>query len=472
MGGEEEPPDLKVDGIGLPVPPRFLHDWGHVDRTSGPLRMWRYDFAVPRGLLDGRIGYGFLHREERWYFAVPGTAVPARLCFTSCGGSEDEGEIARQGLSRNARWAHLLGRHRADPFHLMMMGGDQVYADGLWEHVPALADIAKLSAARRAEVARVAEDLPLQLDVWYLATYRYAWGQAEAAALLASVPTLCMWDDHDIIDGWGSHPQALLDSPAYRAIFAAAARAFRLFQLGIADDDPAETVWGAGLDEPDYAQGTIFNDIGILAPDLRSSRRMDRVLSPSARAALPGWLDRFRGCRHLLVMSSVPLIFPSFGFLERILGLLPGRQRMEDDLRDQWRSPTHAEEWSWFVRQLAGFARQARCRVTILSGEVHLGGVGVIRGLDLEIWQLISSGIVHPAPPDALVRAMERMAGGAENLFDGLSLEMPGFPESGRKLLPARNWLSLTSGPDGSLTAEWNAEGNPPNTLRRVIRTM
>lgn len=471
MGGEEEPPDLQVEGVGLPVPPRFLHDWGEVDRTAGRLRMWRYDFAVPRGLLDGRVAYGFLYQEERWHFAVPGTAVPTRIAFTSCGGSEDESEIPRQGLSRNARWAHLLGRHRAEPYHLLLMGGDQIYADGLWEHVPALAEVAALSLSRRPSVTSLPDDLDLQLDVWYLATYRYTWGQAEAAAVLASVPNFCMWDDHDIIDGWGSHPVELLDSPAYRAILAAATRAFRLFQLGIAEDDPAETVWGAEHDDGDYSQGLILNDVGVLAPDLRSRRRPDRVMSAGTRAALPDWLDRFRECRHLLVMSSVPLVFPSFGLLERVLNFIPGRQRIEDDLRDQWRSPTHAEEWSWFIRQLAAFSRETRCRVTILSGEVHLASVGVIRGLDLEIWQLISSGMVHPAPSDRLVRGMERLAARQERLFDGLTLEMPGFPETGRKMLPARNWLALTTGPDGELVAEWNAEGAPA-TFRRVITRM
>ncbi|MFM2044197.1 MAG: hypothetical protein RLY86_2773 [Pseudomonadota bacterium] len=472
MGGEEEPTDLRVDGVGLPVPPRFLHDWGEVDGRHGRLRLWRYDFAVPRGAQDGRIGYGFDGQEQRWHVTIPGTDVPPRIAYAACGGAEDESKIETAGLSRNARWAHLLGRHRAEPFHLLLLGGDQVYADGLWERVPALAPVGALPILRRAAVAAVPDELPFQLDVWYLATYRHAWSQAEAAAVLASVPIVAMWDDHDIVDGWGSYPDPLLDCPAYKAIFAAASRAFRLFQVGMAEGDPPETVWGA-LDGPGdgsggLSQGLILNGVGILAPDLRSERRPDRVLSPATRQMLPRWLERFRGCGHLLLMSSVPLVFPGFGLLERVLNLIPGHQIIEDDLRDQWRSPAHAEEWQWLVRVLALFARDAGCRVTVLSGEVHLGSVGVLRGPGVEIWQLISSGIVHPPPPDLLVRGMERMARGKENLFDGLELEMTGFPETGRRMLPTRNWLSLTLDGDGTLTAAWQAEGEPATLVRRL----
>lgn len=465
LAGEKEPPDLRVEGVGLPVPPRFLHDYGPVLKGKGPLRLWRYDFAVPRGLQDSRSAYGFDGDERRWYLDVPGTAIPPRIAYTACGGCEDEAQIAAAGLSRNARWGHLLGRHRASPFHLILMGGDQVYADGLWENVPELAEAAPLSLSRRAALDAPA-GLDASLDRWFLQVYRHSWTQPEAAAVLASVPGLRMWDDHDILDGWGSHPEPVLDSPLYRAIYAAARRAFRLFQVGMPEDDPAETLFAE--EPPSFTQGLVVNGVGVLALDLRSERRPTRVMSSRSLEALPGWLERFRGCRHLLLMSSVPLIFPSFSLVERLLNWIPGRQAMEDDLRDQWRSPAHREEWEKMLRLLAGFMRESRCRVTVLSGEVHLGAVGVVRGLDLELWQLVSSGIVHPAPTGLPLEMLERAARRTETLFDGLTLEMPGFPETGRRLLGTRNWLSLNATAEGDMEAEWHAESGP-TPLRLTI---
>lgn len=450
LAGEADPPDLRAEGVGLAIPPRFLA--GYPGET-----LWRYDFAVPRGPQEGRAGYGFDGEDRVWHFPVPGSAVPPRIAFAACGGCEDEAEIAAAGLSRNGLWGGLLGRHRAEPFHLLLLGGDQVYADGLWEAVPALVPAARLSESRRAEAA-VPPELPDQLDRWYLETYRHAWSQPEVAAVLASLPILCMWDDHDIIDGWGSHDGAVQDSPLYQEVFAAARRAFRVFQLGHTPDVPAETLCGP---PGTHTQAIHVNGVGVLALDLRAERRPDRVLSPASWDLLPGWLERFRDCRQLLVMSSVPLAFPSFALAERLLAWLPGRQKLEDDLRDQWRSPAHQEEWRRMVRTLAAFARETRCRVTILSGEVHFGACGVIRGLDLDMRQLVSSGIVHPPPGDFVLDMMERASRGPEPLFDGLELEMTPFAETGRRVLRHRNWLSLRGTPDGGLAAEWQAEAGP-----------
>jgi len=465
LEGEEEPPDLTVDGVRLDVPPRFLFEWKPTPAESGqPVqRLWRYDFAVPRGAQDGRVGYGFVDDgERRWYLAVPGTAIRPRFAYVSCGGCESEPGIAAKGLTRNARWAHLLGRHRAEPYHMMLMGGDQVYADAVWD-LPWLKHWSGLPSSRRL-TEEPPPELAAELDAFYREVYRWGFGQAETAAMLASAPVFAMWDDHDIFDGWGSHPDRSQDSPVFRAIWEAAKRAFRLFQLG-AHEEPPETIWGP---PGTNSQGMVLNGVGVLAPDLRSERRRDSVMSPESRALVPGWLERFRGCRHLLLMSSVPMVFPAFPLTERLMMLIPGQEAFEDDLRDQWRSVTHKAEWREWLARLAAFSRDARCRVTVLSGEIHLGGSGVVRGDGFEMWQLIASGIVHPPPGGLAVDILERSCRGREKLPDGLVLEMPPFEESGRTLLRTRNWLSLTIEPDGALLAEWHAETGPTPLVRRL----
>lgn len=474
LAGETEPPDLRVDGVTLPVPPRFLQEWKDLPPVgpvgmpcpSGTLRMWRYDFAVPRGLQDGRAAYGFAEDERRWTLSVPGTAIPPRIAYVSCGGCEDEAAIEEAGLRRNALWARLLGRHRSMPLHLLLMGGDQVYADDLWTRVPALRQLSAVKLMKRTGLT-AGPELEAQLEAWYIATYLHAWTQAEPAALQAGVASFCMWDDHDIIDGWGSHPAELLDSPAYQAIYAAARRTFRLFQIGMGDDDPADTLLASG--PPGFSQGMMLNGIGVLAPDLRSERTDSRVLSPASLSELPEWLERFAGCRHLLLMSSVPLLFPGFGFAERVLNLIPGRQAMEDDLRDQWRSPAHREEWHTVLRILTDFARRSGVRVTILSGEVHLGAHGILSGPGTLIRQLVSSGIVHPPPTGLGLEVMELRAGKREELWDRLSLSMETMGPEGRRLLARRNYLTITGQDEGDLLAEWHAEGQEepwPVTIR------
>src|SRR3546814_18303358 len=69
----------------------------------------------------------------------------------------------------------------------------------------------------------------------YLELYR----QPKVAWMVARVPTLAIWDDHDICDGWGSLPPERMDSPFGRAVFAVARELYLLFQQGaVAPDYP------------------------------------------------------------------------------------------------------------------------------------------------------------------------------------------------------------------------------------------
>ncbi|MDZ7811436.1 MAG: hypothetical protein U5L11_17065 [Arhodomonas sp.] len=47
-----------------------------------------------------------------------------------------------------------------------------------------------------------------------------------------------MWDDHDICDGWGSLPEAALDSPLGQIVFEVAREMFLVFQLGGTPTEP------------------------------------------------------------------------------------------------------------------------------------------------------------------------------------------------------------------------------------------
>lgn len=451
-----DPPGLKVDGAPLPVRPRHLAR--HRDRD-----FWLYEFSVPQEAGEVRIGYG-LAGGERHHFAVPGRSGPPRLAFASCNGAEDEREIAQPGL-RNAHWAHLFGRHRSQPFHALLHGGDQLYADAVWTDCPALARWRALPARERA-AAPFTPSMAEQAEDFYVGLYLRLWRQPEVAALLASVPSVMMWDDHDIFDGWGSHPEERLDSPVLKGVYGVARQCFSLFQAAMDPAVPAGSCWGAPVGT--FTQGFRMGEVGLLALDLRSERRPDRVLSERSWSELPRWLDQLSGVRHLLLMSSVPLAFVNLNAVERLANALPGQLRFEDDLRDQWRSYAHEGEWLRLLRLLGDHAVRRRVRVTVLSGEVHLGFSAVIRGPGHQIWQLTSSGIVHPAPSRVYAEFLERLSRGVETVRDGLTLEIATLPGTGRHFIRARNWLELLFRDDGALAARWHVEGESEPLVRIV----
>ncbi|HPE71554.1 MAG TPA: hypothetical protein PK018_05160 [Candidatus Competibacter sp.] len=46
---------------------------------------------------------------------------------------------------------------------------------------------------------------------------------------MASIPSIAMWDDHDIFDGWGSYDEERQNCPVYQGIYPIARRQDRSF---------------------------------------------------------------------------------------------------------------------------------------------------------------------------------------------------------------------------------------------------
>lgn len=457
LDGDAEPEDLRVDGVTLPVPPRHLAMWRR-------RHVWRFDFAVPRGARDADVAYGFPD-SPFWTVTVPGRLSRPRLAYVSCNGVEYETKLAALTAPRNALWTDLSRRHEAERFHLLLQGGDQLYADAVWRDCPELSAW-KRNAAKTGYGGSFTPAMAEEAMAFYFDQYLRVWSQPEVADALARIPSVMMWDDHDIFDGWGSHSDEEMQSQVWRGVYMAARRTFALFQLGAVTDALPECVWGQV--RATFTQGFRLGEVGIFAPDLRSERTQNRVLSERSWALLPEWLERFDGCRHLVLMSSVPLLFPDIGGLERVVRHLPWRIGIEDDLRDQWRSYAHAEEWQRLVELLATFSRRTGCRVTAVSGEIHAGGRALLRGGGVEMWQLIASGVVHPPPHPATANGLEWLAGRKEQPFNGYRFEMPPFPESGKRIICQRNWLSLVFDGKGQLHARWSAEGQPARYVQAI----
>ena len=95
--------------------------------------------------------------------------------------------------------------------------------------------LAGLAGTRDWEHAEFTEGHQAAVEEFYFDLYLQRWTQVEPSALLAQVPSLMMWDDHDILDGVGSYPEAQQRSPVFRGIWEQAREHFRLFQLQAAD---------------------------------------------------------------------------------------------------------------------------------------------------------------------------------------------------------------------------------------------
>jgi hypothetical protein len=406
--------------------------------------------------IEYRIG------EAAFAIALPALGMAPRVAYGSCNGFSSL--KAMKGVAdKNCLWRKMAAQHGSKPFHLLLLGGDQVYADSMWENVPSMEAWGELSWEKGNNV-QATEGMKDDLARFYFDLYTKRWAQLEVAQMLSRVPTIAMWDDHDIIDGWGSYPKDRQTCSVYRdAIWPAARKAFRTFQHQLMDGEPHPAAIA-----PDQGQtiGHVIASVAILALDMRTERTMAQVLSPSHWDLVYRWAEGLRGPRHLLLMSSIPVIYPGFDTLERLLGIFPGYQDLEDDLADHWSSRPHKGERLRLIHRLLALAEKARIRPTIISGDVHVGALGYVESRRAEagsgavINQLISSGIVHPGPGGAVLFALRHLFDNSDEIDRGIVGRMVEFPGTQDRFIGGRNFLTLT--PDLTeaprLWAEWVLE--------------
>ncbi len=485
------PPDLSFDDKDLSA---SLSVNPTVPGTG--LGAWRFDVGVRLRARAQIVGYQVGGQAHQ--FHVPARGDMPAMGYVSCNGYSSAAARKRQ-RAPNAMWERLKALHegRPDsasdaqgPLHLLLHGGDQVYGDDMWASIPELRTWSDRDWYLRCHDP-LSPSLRAALQTHFAQLYLERWRQPAIADLLASVPSVMMWDDHDILDGWGSHLGMLHDSPVLQGNFEVARDAFQLFQRQMTSPSPPPaTLPGQGVHHSAYRMGPA----GLLVLDMRSERRpvpepgsptalagaREQVISAEGWKAVYTWLDAqdATSMTHLFVMSSIPVMHPGFAELEKLLGAMLGRQELEDDLRDHWTSPSNRAERLRLVHHLLGAGARGS-RVTVLSGDVHVAALGAIessREPSLPpnasvINQLTSSGIEHPAPAAVGLSFLEQACQTAEELDRGITGRMLPFPTLPQRIIGARNFLSLhpdTPGGAGRYWANWWVEGNPEPLTKAI----
>ncbi len=423
------------------------------------MSFFRWDIAVRATLATAEVVYTLSGKQFSFYLpSIPADKSGFRIAYASCNGSESDGLQMPPPAAKYAGWEDIAKEHMRHPFTLLIQGGDQIYADRLWQETPALKDW--VDSGRNIEHAPVFDAaLQEQVRAYYFKLYMQVWSQPFVRKVLASVPSFMIWDDHDIFDGWGSWSEKRQASSLYQGIFNCAREAFCLFQRG-RPSLPA----GPHLGKAIKMAGSL-----IVAPDLRSQRTRQQVMGQDAREWFDKTLADATDCKETIIAFSVPLATGHFSALDFILTgfpdwlskVLPPKinpKKFADDIHDQWRVPAHREEWITMLDKLLAHQAQRGSRVTLLSGEIHMGARSVI--LDRRrksITQYIASGISHPPMPRTVVFFCEWLSKGRQELNENLFIKMEKiYPTSRRRYIASRNWLSLWFTPEGDSIATWH----------------
>ena len=168
---------------------------------------------------------------------------------------------------------------------------------------------------------------------------------------------------------------------------------------------------------------------------------------------------------HLLVLSAVPVVYRDFSFTESLFDATPWEEELTDDLKDHWRSKNHQGERARLIHRLLQNAAQRKLeeKTVILSGDVHIGCIGVIhdQARSVKVHQVVSSGIVHPSPSRLQwLGIMAATNDRTEYLDEAQDIRISVLtPFASDQYIRARNFVTLELGTDDKLWINWESEG-------------
>lgn len=453
---------------------------------------YRFSFSVP--IQNAAYAVSYLlssdgkklhdsHGREEWEFEVAGQTSMPKIGFSSCNGdsSKHPSKISKKDFSmwKKMKQDHLRPNER---FHLLLMGGDQVYADSIWDEVPII-DSMKIRSKLTTDIvtnykfgAKTARELTSELRNFYEQLYIDSWSDADMSFMLASVPSVMMWDDHDIVDGWGSYEPKLQKSELFKAIFPVAKDYFEIFQTRTAANISRAS-------KRHFSLHLGFRNLEIVVLDNRTFRKMDRVMAPSQYNDLQKVLERdlFTDIpdaiveeRILCFVIPVPIAHLNYSkFIEKILPQVSKkefRHSMNDDALDHWDHQKHEIEQKKLLDILfdAGEKHAAKY-VCVVSGDVHTAGAATITKAQnqREITQLISSGIVHRGPKWWQL-ALLKYVTTPKSKVAGYNLHLKNFGNFKKHTINRRNFGILTKASHSGVVASLEIEGRK-NMAHRTL---
>ncbi|KAJ8066421.1 hypothetical protein OCU04_005482 [Sclerotinia nivalis] len=490
---------------------------------------WRFNIEVELRSKQQRIAYR-INRGPATGFWVPARGQSMNIMFHSCNGFTMD--VHPNDFSGpDPLWRDILNTHQTQPFHVMLGGGDQLYNDHMMERTTLFKEWLNIKNPLRKEALPFTPEMQDEMEHFYLDSYCMWFSQGLFGVANSQIPMINIFDDHDIIDGFGSYPDTYMKCPVMSGLGSVAFKYYMLFQQQSSIDEGEETEpsWILGAQPGPYIpelSRSIFTGLGrgisFLGIDCRTERMNDEIVTAETYTKIFDRLERdiIKGqTKHLIVLLGVPIAYPRMVWLETLLtskvmtplkamgraGLLgkslmnhfDGGVEILDDLDDHWTAAHHKEERNWLIQELQDLAAEKSVRITILGGDVHLGAIGqfysnpklkIPKDQDYRyMTNIISSAIVNAPPPDMLADILNKRnkvhhfdADTDEDMIPIFTHDVDGKPRNNKRLLNRRNWCSIreynpsltrSNSPDATTSYDGSISPPPRRGLLRRFTT-
>jgi hypothetical protein len=273
---------------------------------------------------------------KTYEFHVAQARQPCHWMFYSCNGRHEMTDDVAMDKAMIGPWTDVLKTHHANPLHICVGTGDQIYADDVFKVIDEVADwLSRLQRHHRVLNEPVPPQVLAKLDKFYSSRYvsnfmrvrtvlndNFNHVQPAVSDAFASIPSVMLWDDHDIFDGYGSYDTNVQQAPMVRAIFQAARRCYLLFQHHTTQSGQAiEQAEAICVDNSASFLKPLDMYTILLGLDARGDRTKDACLSGSMWKAIQERVDRdvLPTFQHMVVIAPVPVVWPSMFVAEAAL---------------------------------------------------------------------------------------------------------------------------------------------------------
>ncbi|KZN40955.1 alkaline phosphatase D family protein [Pseudoalteromonas luteoviolacea] len=298
----------------------------------------------------------------------------------------------------------------------VIAGGDQVYVDSSTKEF----DIWRWVTDNKEQLkpfyeANNKQDLVKEFSYFYRFIYRLYWASPNLQKLLRSYPTYMIWDDHEIMDGWGSFTDAELSDKLdtlfewedrqfnlfiAHAMFEAATQVYQEYQHSHNPTTPS--VPHVPLSQSQWDYGFSHELASFYVLDQRGHHQFDNpngydLLGSSQFERVKSWFGNIPSTtKAIFIVSPVPIVHWSSTVVN-----MADVSAYKDDFRDEWDHEANHAERNELLDLAFNASQQLGVPVVFLSGDVHCAASFKLKrhANSGTVYQFTASGVTRkPAP--------------------------------------------------------------------------
>lgn len=253
--------------------------------SARDVTFWRFNLEIELGNRQEHIAYRINHGSAQGFW-VPAKGQTMNTMFYS-GNCFNLSVDTDKFSGPDPLWRDALNVHQTRPFHVMIGGGSQIFNDVVATETKHFRNWLELKGKHEKYLHPFNLDIKAELEDFYLENYLEWFSQGLFSMANAQIPMVNMWDDHDIIGGYGSYSDEFMSTPVFSGLGNIAFKYYMLFQHQSVPEEmhTDEPSWVLGAAPGPFIQQrsrNIFVHLGrrtaLLAVDCRTERTVSYLL--------------------------------------------------------------------------------------------------------------------------------------------------------------------------------------------------